>query len=1135
MQATQTNMPDESGSWLDRPFRSVVDVNWETVLYTIIIILAIISRLYLVGERAMSHDEVSHVYFSWRLYQGEGYQHDPVTHGPLQFHLIALSYFLFNDNDFSARVPAALFSIATIAFMWFYRRYLGRAGALITALLLLISPFLIYYGRYARNEAFVAFFGVVTLWSVLRYLETGAAKYLLTLTAITALHFTSKETSFIYTAQALIFLALYFFFRVYQNRWPRPEYRKRFLGALLIGLLLLIIAASFLLFGLDQPTLSAAETAQPAVPGEGITPTEGGPSLSTPLIIGALGLVLLIIALYFLVRGYSLELIRGERSFDGIIVLGTMVLPMLAPFLVKFFGGDPLDYSAAGMVNTAIFLIPLAIIAIIIGLWWNSRLWLLNAALFYGIFTVLYTTFFTNGQGFFTGLVGSLGYWLEQQGVQRGDQPWYYYLFLQIPIYEFLPALGVLLALFLGLSSPDKESDDLDSATQESNLDESAGSEPVRKEFIPSQGPRLFLLFSGLWVITSVIAYTYAGEKMPWLTVHIAWPMILLAGWALGRLVETTNWKALHEKRGVVVVLLMAIFLLSLASVIGTLLGPNPPFQGKELNQLQASSTFLTSLLVAIASGYGLFRLTKSWDIPQIMRLFTLTIFLALALLTARASYRAAFINYDYATEFLVYAHSAPGPKDVYEEIVEISERITDGLALEVAYDNDTTYPYWWYFRDFPNHRYYGENPTRDLRDVPVIIVGNDNYGKIEPIVGQAYHRFDHIRMWWPIQDYFNLTWERVINAFLDPQMRSALFQIWLNRDYSEYGAIKGQDLSTPNWQPSDEMRYYLRKDIAAQIWEYGVGPSAEEVIADPYEGKGVMIPADSVLGTNGTQPGQFQRPRGIAVAADGSLYVADTNNHRIQHIDRQGNTLHVWGSFADIASGEAPGGTFYEPWGLDIGPDGSVYVADTWNHRIQKFTPEGEFINMWGYFGQAETPFAFWGPRDIAVNQNGNILVTDTGNKRIVIFDGDGNFISEFGEAGYGPGEFNEPVGLAADTQGNLYVNDTWNQRIQAFKLNETGGYDFVRSWDVYGWFGQSLDNKPYIDAQPDGNVFATDPEGYRVLEFSADGEFIRYWGDYGQGDDSFGLTGAVTVDPLGGVWVSDTGNSRVMHFTLP
>jgi uncharacterized protein (TIGR03663 family) len=144
----------------------------------------------------MSHDENSHVYYSWRLFRGQGFAHDPLMHGPLQFHMLALSYFVFGDGDFTARIPAALFSIATVAFMWNYRRYLGRIGALVAAVLMLISPYMLYYGRYVRNEAYVAFLGVVTIWAILRYLESGKARYLYWLTAVTALHFTACRNSF---------------------------------------------------------------------------------------------------------------------------------------------------------------------------------------------------------------------------------------------------------------------------------------------------------------------------------------------------------------------------------------------------------------------------------------------------------------------------------------------------------------------------------------------------------------------------------------------------------------------------------------------------------------------------------------------------------------------------------------------------------------------------------------------------------------------------------------------------------------------------------------------------------------------------------------------------------------------------
>jgi uncharacterized protein (TIGR03663 family) len=1130
MQAIHEAQPSEKTSWLDRPLLSAITINWETVLFTAIVILGFASRFYDLGTRVMSHDETSHVYFSWQLEQGRGYKHDPITHGPLQFHMIALSYFLFGDTDFSARMWAALTSIATIAFLWNYRRYLGRAGALVAAGLMLISPYMLYYGRYARNEAPVALFGVIMLWGILRYFETGSYRYLLWVTAATVLHFTSKETAYIYTAQALIFTAIFFVAQVFRSEWVRRGYRVWFLIASLLAVLL-VGAASVIFMGGDSASPSATETSEPAVPGQELPVST--PAALPVIILGGLALLPLAAAAFFLIRGYSLARIRQERSFDMLILLGTLVLPMLAPFPVKLIGWNPLDYSTNGMLRTGLFLAPLAILAIGVGLWWNARLWLSNAALFYAVYIVLYTTIFTNGAGFFTGIVGSLGYWLEQQGVERGNQPWYYYIFLQVPVYEYLPALGSLLAIVLAFFGKKPLTGEADSEEPKEEmlqeLETPVPQAPVLK------GPMLAITLIGFWIVTSILAYTYAGEKMPWLTVHITLPMILGAGWGLGYLIESTRWSELWSRRGLLVIAMLAVLITSLAAVLGSLLGTNPPFAGQELAQLQATTTFLTALVVTIASGLGLVSFLRSWPFSQFIRLVGLVVFGLLALLTARTGIQAAFIHYDNATEFLVYAHSGPGAKQILNQIEQISRRTTDGLALEVAYDNETTYPFWWYLRNYHNARYFGPNPTRELRESPIILVGDGNFGKIEPIVGQAFHRFEYIRMWWPMQDYYNLTWERIWNSVVDPRWRSAVFQIWFNRNYSEYAALVDREMTLPNWQPSQKMRMYIRKDVAAQVWNFGVGPSAEEVIADPYEGKENTLAADVVIGGPGAAPGQFNRPRDLAVAEDGSLYVADTDNHRIQHLTRDGSVIHTWGSFADLARGPAPGGTFYEPWGIAVSADGSVFVADTWNHRIQKFTAEGEFVKMWGFFGQGESPEAFWGPRDVIVDAEGRVLVTDTGNKRVVIFDSDGNYITQFGSEGFDLGQFSEPVGIALDGEGHLYVADTWNQRIQAFSPDGSGGYVPENSWDVYAWFGESLDNKPYLAANEQGQLFATDPEGYRVLQFTPEGELVRFWGDYGLGAEGFGLAGAVAVDPAGGVWVSDAGNNRLMHFSLP
>jgi DNA-binding beta-propeller fold protein YncE len=108
------------------------------------------------------------------------------------------------------------------------------------------------------------------------------------------------------------------------------------------------------------------------------------------------------------------------------------------------------------------------------------------------------------------------------------------------------------------------------------------------------------------------------------------------------------------------------------------------------------------------------------------------------------------------------------------------------------------------------------------------------------------------------------------------------------------------------------------------------------------------------------------------------------------------------------------------------VGPDGSVYVTDTWNARVVKFTAKGKYITSWGFYGQ-DTPEAFWGPRGIAVDSKSRVYVADTGNKRIVVFDSKGAYITQFGTAGLDAGQFDEPVGVAVAFDGTVYVTDTW------------------------------------------------------------------------------------------------------------
>ena len=1215
-------MENKSNNWLQRSIHPALPaITNEIALFAGIIVLALITRFYDLGTRVMSHDESLHTYFSWLLYRGQGYQHTPMMHGPFQFHALALSYFLFGVSDFTARIPSVLFSIATVWMVWPWRRYLGKWGAIIAGFLMVISPYMLYYGRYVRNETFAGFAGILLLYAVLRYLESGESKYLYFITAATVLHFTSKETAFIYTAQVLIFLGLLFIVRVTSQKWEgKLNYYNIFVTLLATAVLLAGVGAGFGYVNHPSRTLSPTETAAPADPTTGLAPQAAPTTVSVSTILFAAAALLLVIAVVILVVGYGWDNLLKERSFDIIVLLMTFVLPMTIPFFLEWLKSSlnvviPTDAASVSALDTramtiiGIFVAVFFTLSIFVGLLWK-RDWWKYAALFWGVFTILYTTMFSNASGFFTGLIGSLGYWLEQQGVERGSQPEYYYTLIQIPMYEFLVAIGSLTAIGLGLKKLFGRKPD---------VQENEAIVPLESAESNESGFGTFFGLLVFWVITSILAFTVAGERMPWLTYHMAWPMVLLTGWGIGQIMESVTEKIQGENpwwQTATSLLVMAVFGMASLNVIRSLYSATPPFQGTELSQLQATSEFIfpliamilslallaylmkndlvslavvtlfvvafASLIASIINGASLMQLfadpaaVANGTTAQILRfsgtflalIFSivamiylsrtvqrssfvnfavLTGFALLTIQSGRTAFRAAYIFYDDATEYLVYAHGATGIKEVMAQVDEISERTAGGYNALIAYDasapdTGVSWPFVWYLRDYTALRSF-DAPTRSLREAVAVITDEKNFSKINAALGNEFYEFDYTRMWWPNQDYFNLDKTRILNAITNPNIRQGIFDIWFDRDYTKYAqAVNSSSMTLTNWVPADKMKLFVRKDVASKIWNYGVGPSESTITKDPYEDGTTFLAAEQVFGSDRYSPLGLNAPRAITQGLSADFYIADSRNNRILHIASDGSLLHEWGTFADAFSGDAPIGTFNEPWGVAVGPDGSVYVTDTWNHRVQKFTEDGRPLKMWGQFGQplpgdALSSSSFWGPRGIAVDKNGHVLVTDTGNKRIVVFDKDGNYITEFGTAGFDPGQFDEPVGLAiAPNSGTVYVVDTWNQRVQGFVPSEDGTLYFPSiQWDVNGWFGQSLDNKPFIAVGANEHVFITDPEGYRVIEFTEAGQFVRTWGDFGNGLDEIGLASGITVDQLGFVWVTDAGNNRILKYRLP
>jgi len=501
-----------------------------------------------------------------------------------------------------------------------------------------------------------------------------------------------------------------------------------------------------------------------------------------------------------------------------------------------------------------------------------------------------------------------------------------------------------------------------------------------------------------------------------------------------------------------------------------------------------------------------------------------------IAVQTARTALRAAFTNADSAKEFLVYAHAGPGPKTALKQIETLSYNLTGGLDLPVAYDNDAAYPYWWYLRHYTQSLSFGASPGRELLRYPIVVAGENNYARVEAYLGEAYRSVVYERMWWPIEDYSGLTWDRIRSAVTSPEMRRALWELWFNRNYQPYAELKGRDLSPRGWSPASRMKVYIREDLATGYpgGTYAGELTDESAFVDTYGVSTFSLSPQTVLGGPGSAPGQLQSPRQIAFTAQGNLLVADSDNNRIQLFSPAGDLLLNVGVFADSASGAAPGGSFNQPWGVAAGTEG-FFVADTWNHRVQHFDSQGSFLNSFGYFGTDGGELAMYGPRSVAVNDVGQVFVVDTGNKRVLVFDAQGTPLGQFGGGGIEPGRLDEPVGIAIGPDGRIYVVDTWNQRVQIFREDPPGIFQLDDAWPVEAWYGQSVENKPYLAVAPDGQVCVSDPEGARVLCFDPQGTFLR-----GVVSPALNRPSGLAFDAQCRLWVADAETDQILAFDL-
>jgi uncharacterized repeat protein (TIGR02543 family) len=269
-------------------------------------------------------------------------------------------------------------------------------------------------------------------------------------------------------------------------------------------------------------------------------------------------------------------------------------------------------------------------------------------------------------------------------------------------------------------------------------------------------------------------------------------------------------------------------------------------------------------------------------------------------------------------------------------------------------------------------------------------------------------------------------------------------------------------------------------------------------------------------------QPWNFLLPDSLAVDSSGNVYVAESYNNRIQKFTSSGQFVTKLGS---LGSGD---GQFNFPEAVALDRNGNIYVADTDNHRIQKFTPNGQFVAQWGSEGSGDGQFNL--PAGIALDSSGNVYVTEVYNCRIQKFTSNGQFITKWGSLGTGDGQFISPRGIAFDSGGNVYVVDSQNHRIQKF----TSSGQFITKWGSLGSRDGQF-NTPYgIAVDRSGNVYVADRYNHRIQKFTSGGQFITKWGSgASNADGNFYAPRGIAFDSSGNFYVADTANHRIQKFT--
>lgn len=699
-------------------------ISWETFAYLIMMVLAIGSRFWNLGEKALHHDESLHAYYSWVYSVGDGYRHDPLMHGPFLFHFNALIYLLFGDSDATSRYGPAFFGVLVVAMPWLLRgpKFLGKYGALAASFFILISPSILYQSRYIRHDIYTIGGTLFLFICIFRYLEKRQRGWLIAGSATLAFLFTNHEI--IFAIAAIFYLFLYAALMVEQfTAFRRTGDRRAWELAgvhagYLIGMLLLYALV---------PSARRSELLD--IPWENPTQAQENAYyrmfFSNPFIIGAIVLTIAFLAGLWWVLGRKRPLPDLDQE-EGAAAVGSL------PENGRIYYTPDDGFSVTGAVRSA---------------WHDKNGLLMAVGAFLLVFVPLYTSMFTNMSGLRSSTIdtdGTLLYWLGQHDFRRGEQPWFYFLLL-LPQYEYLAAiLGALLMVVTFVR---------------------AGAALLGW----SGGRQLFFrLFLSVWFVLIFAGLSYAGEKMPWLLVHITLPGILLAATMVGALIDATlqararnaeadhgewSWFGLSLRDWAMtggLVMAGAAFVwiasqLTFGQFIPTADGTHSGVR-RVVTDAAAGNWWWLAIPFLLAA--VLIILWVVWrGIQRTSFAVMAALVVGLALLQIHAGWRLSMHDADVPKDMLIYTQTSPDVTRVMNEIDALSEELTGGQHMEVWFDSGVSWPFQWYLRNYDNARFIGASLSQDPGNAPVLVLGSNS--DISSQYLSNYTATNYVLRWW--------------------------------------------------------------------------------------------------------------------------------------------------------------------------------------------------------------------------------------------------------------------------------------------------------------------------------------------------------------------------------------------------